>query len=229
GALALREPLARAEPVEDDAEVEVAVALRYAEEAAARRRQRPRITRPRGLAHDGDGAAGVAVREQPERRRERPHPVEHDAERLAAFEPGLAPGPGVADGEPRVVRPRRPRADEHGVLLGAPAVDERAALLGGDPAAVAGGRRHLPVEGLSPLERDERAARRNVAEERLVEPPRLAREDADGHVHARRAEAPEAAAGDLGERVLVRHDDARDAPLQHEVGARRRLAVVAAR
>ena len=137
-------------------------------------------------------------------------------------------GPG---GQLRVVGERGADADDDRVDCGAPAVRELAALLAADPLRVAGARRDLAVERHRRLEQHPRAPDARVLAERLVEQPRGGRELAvgDDDLDALVAQDPQAAAGGLLGRVVGGDDDAPDAGLDDRVGARRRLALVAAR
>ena len=119
-------------------------------------------------------------------------------------------------------------ADEDGVLLRAPAVDERARVFAGNPSGVAGGRRDLRIERLCDLEVDVRAAGADVVHEGFVESKRFFLHRAGSDGNARFLKARDAAAADLREGILHRNDDARNPVLDDRVRAGRRLAVVTA-
>ncbi len=150
--------------------------------------------------------------------------VEHDPRRLPHGTRGTR-------GQQRVVRECGADADADGVELGAPAVDEAAALLAGDPLRVAGLRRDVAVEAHRRLEHHQRAARPRVLAKRLVEQPRAVRHVAvhDLHVDALVAQDPETAPGRLCARVVGGDHDAADAGPHDRVRAGRGLALVAAR
>ena len=202
----------------------MAAALGHGPDGPAALAERVGVGRRGAVGRDRQRGRG-AVGEQAQVGRQRAGPVEHDAERLA-----LAVGErDVADRQGRVVGPRRPGPDEHGVDLGPEPVDACARGRRRHPAAVARGGRDLAVQRRRQLERHERPARGHVRPERLVVPPRLGAAHADRHVDAGLAHPPDAAAGDGGERVLLGHDHAPDLPVDDQVGAGRRLAGVAAR
>ncbi len=106
-----------------------------------------------------------------------------------------------------------------------------AAVLAADPLGVAGPRRDLAVEGHGRLEQDPRPSHAGMLAKRLVEqagpPSQLSLRDDD--LDALVAEDPEAASGRLLGGIVRGDDDPLDAGLQDGIGARRGLALVAAR
>ena len=139
---------------------------------------------------------------------------------------------GDAGGQLRVVGQRRADADRDGVDRGAPAVRARTAGLAGDPLRVAGVGGDLAVERHRRLEQHPRAAGARVLAERLVGQPRAARQlvagVGDADLDALVAQDPQTAAARLLGRVVGADHDAREPGRDDRVGARRRLALVAA-
>jgi len=131
----------------------------------------------------------------------------------------------------RVVGQRRADPDGHGVDRCAPAMPQLAAVLAADPLRVARPRRDLAVERHRRLEQHPGAAYASVLAKGLVEQPRargelaVGKHDLDPFV----AQDPEAATGRLLGRVVGGDDHAPDPRLDDRVGARRGLALVAAR
>ncbi len=130
----------------------------------------------------------------------------------------------------RVVGERRADADDHRVDRRAPAVSQLAAVLAADPLRVAGAGRDLAVERHRRLEQHPRAPDARVLAKGLVEQARARGELAVGehHLHALVAQDPEAAPRGLLGRVVGGDHHPLDARLQDRLGARRRLALVAA-
>ena len=145
--------------------------------------------------------------------------VEDDAARLAL-------GADVARGQQRVVGERGADADGDRVGLGAPAVDELAGRLAGDPLRVAGAGGGAAVERQRRLEDDERAPGAGVLAEGLVEEPRRGRLGAVGPLDLDAAVAEDAgpAAARLRARVVGGDDDAGEPGGEDRVGAGRLAA-----
>lgn len=163
----------------------------------------------------------MVVGKQIQRCRKPPRSVEHEAPRLRTVD--------VAHREARVVGLRGAASHEDAVGLRTPAMHERPGRLPRDPPAVPGRRRHTPVERLRDLEGNERPPRADVMEERLVQPGAFTVEHAEFDLDAVLTKPANASALDRGKRVDRAHDESRNAGFQHEIGARRRLAVVGAR
>ena len=143
---------------------------------------------------------------------------------------GLSRGPVEPGGEQRVVGERGADADRDGVALGAPAVDQLAALDARDPAGVAGGRGDAAVERHRRLVGHQRAAGASALAEGLVEQASRGGLGTAGQLdrHPAVAEHAGPAAGGLLGRVLGRVDDAGDAGLEDRLGAGRLAAGVGA-
>src|SRR3954471_22548772 len=136
-----------------------------------------------------------------------------------------------ARGELRVVGQCGPDADDHRVDRGAPLVRALAARQPRDPLRVAGWRGDLAVERHRRLEQHPRPPGTRVLAEGLVDQPRAGGDLAvgDGDLDALVAQDPQPAAGGLLGRVVGADHHAGDPGGDDRVGARRRLAVVAAR
>ena len=150
--------------------------------------------------------------------------VADDAQRLAHG----APPAREPRSEPRVVGPRRARADDHGVRLGAQPVHEPPGRGPGDPLRAPGAVGHLAVQGHRQLPghaRQSRAVDAPVAAEHLAG---LALEQPDRDLDPGRAQPAQAAAVHDVVRVAQRHDAAPHPRLDDGVHARRRAPVVRA-
>jgi hypothetical protein len=136
-----------------------------------------------------------------------------------------------ARGELRVVGERGADADHDRVHRGAPLVRHRAAVLTADPLGVPGSRRDLAVERHRGLEEHPRSPDASVLAKGLVEQPRAGGQLAVGHhdLDAFVAQDAQPASRSLLGRVVGGDDHAPDARREDGGGARRRLALVAAR
>ena len=152
--------------------------------------------------------------------------VEHHSAGLAALLGAVA----AARGELGVVGEGGADPDDDGIGLRPPAVGPLAALLAADPLGVARPRGHLPVERHGRLEEHPRPVGAGVLAEGLVEHARAGGDVAVGHHHldALVAQDPQAPPGGLRRRVVGGDDHAADPGAEDGIGARRRLALVAA-
>ena len=123
---------------------------------------------------------------------------------------------GAAGGQQRVVGEDGADADRDRVGFGAPAVDQLAAALAGDPGGVAGRGRGAAVERHRQLQGDQRQAGAGVLAEGLVEQPRGGRLLAGGELDldAAVAEDPRPAPGGLLARIVGGDHDPRDPRLR---------------
>ena len=186
--------------------------------------ERVGVRAPRGARDDDDERHLVGGRDELRVQGQAPGGVEDHAPRLVADAVD-------ARGELRVVGQRGADAHGHGVARGAPAVGDEPAVLAGDPLRVARLGRHLAVEAHGRLEEHPRAPGAGVLAEGLVLLARPRGELAAGEVdlHALVAQDAQAPARGLLGRVVAGDDDAPDAGREDGVGARRLLALVAAR
>ena len=154
---------------------------------------------------------------------------------------GRQPGGGVEDdpegrsgagrpgGQGGVIGQGGADPDEEAVDLPSTLVDPGAGSGPGDPSAVAGGAGGLAVEGHRPLGDHVGSSGRQPFQIGEIESAGLLGGDPGADLDPRVDQSGEAAAGDAGERVSHRRDDADDPRGEDRVGAGGGLAEVAAR
>ncbi len=161
--------------------------------------------------------------EEPRRRRDAQLPVDDDPHRRAPAEP-IEPA-----GELRVVGEHGADANHDRIVPGAQQMRPGARRRSGNPAALAPRHRDPPVERGRELHRDERPAPPYPAEKPGIDLGRRIGAEPDFGRDPGGAQPLDPAAADARIRVFDRGDDPPDPGFDQRLGARRRLAPVAAR